>query len=257
MSRIKKQFDLTGKVAIVTGASKGIGESICWGLAEHGAKVVVSSRKQDAVDKVASELKAAGYDAIGIEAHVGKMEHLENLVEKTKAQYGGVDILVNNAGTNLAYGPIDQMNEAMYTKIMDVNVKSILFLSNLCYPSMKERGGGSIINVASVAGLKPGLGMGVYNTSKSAAVMLTQSQALDWGPFNIRSNALCPGLVKTKLSEALWTNEKLLHQVENQLALRRMAVPDEMAGLAVFLASDASSYCTGGAFTADGGHMVS
>lgn len=257
MSRIKSRFDLTGKIAIVTGASKGIGESIAWGLAEHGAKVVVSSRKQDAVDKVAAEITAEGMEAIGIEAHVGKAEHLENLVAKTKEIYGGIDILVNNAGTNIGFGPIDTMNESMFDKIMDINVKSIFMLSNLCYPSMKERGGGSIINVASVAGLKPAAAMGIYSVTKSAAVMISQTQALDWGPYNIRSNALCPGLVKTKLSQALWTNEALLKQVENQLAMRRMAVPDEMAGLAVFLASNASSYCTGGVFTADGGHMVS
>lgn len=257
MTRIKKQFDLSGKVAIVTGASKGIGESIARGLAEHGANVVISSRKQAAVDEVAAQLVADGYKAIGVEAHVGKSEHLENLVQATLDKYGGVDILVNNAGTNPAFGPINMIDDAIFNKIMDVNVKSILMLSNLCFESMKERGGGSVINVASVGGLRPGLGMGIYNVTKSAAIMLSQVQALEWGQFNIRSNALCPGLVKTKLSQALWSNEKLLGQVENHLAMRRIAVPDEMAGLAVFLASEASSYCNGGVFTADGGHMVS
>ena len=256
MDRIKKQFDLTGKVAIVTGASKGIGESIARGLAEHGAKVVVSSRKQEAVDAVAESFRKDGYEAIGVACHVGDEEQLKNLVDQTMAKYGGVDILVNNAATNPVFGPIVESTGELFDKIMNVNVKACMLLANLCYPSMKERGGGSVINIASVEGLKPSFGLGMYSISKSAVIMLSQNQAKEWGSVGIRSNALCPGLIQTKFSAALWKNEAVLNQVEKHLPSGRMAQPDEMAGLALFLASDASSYCTGSVFTADGGHMI-
>lgn len=254
--QIKEQFDLTGKVAIVTGASKGIGESIARGLAEFGAKVIVSSRSQESVDEVAAKYKAAGLEATGIACHVGKSEQLKNLIEATEKQYGGVDILVNNAATNPVFGPLADMDEALFDKIMNVNVKACMLLGNLCYPIMKKRGGGSIINIASVEGLKPSFGLSVYSVSKAALIMLSKNQAKEWGPVAIRSNALCPGLVQTKFSSAIWQNESILNQVKNQLPLNRMAQPDEMAGLALFLASNASAYCTGGVYTADGGHMV-
>lgn len=256
MSRIKKQFDLAGKVAIITGASKGIGESIARGLAEFGAKVIVSSRKQDAVDAVAENFKADGLEATGIACHVGDKEQLKNLVEKTVATYGGVDILINNAATNPVFGPLAEADEASFDKIMDINVKACFILANMCFPIMKERGGGSIINIASVEGMKPSFGLGLYSVSKAALLMLTKNQAKEWGSVGIRSNAICPGLIQTKFSSALWQNEAILKQVEKHLPAGRMAQPDEMAGLALFLAADASSYCTGGVFTADGGHMI-
>ena len=256
MNRIKKQFDLTGKVAIVTGASKGIGESIARGLAEHGAKVVVSSRRQEAVDAVAASYRADGFEAIGIACHVGDETQLKNLVDQTIAKYGGVDILINNAATNPTFGPIVEATSEVFDKIMNVNVKACMMLANLCYPSMKERGGGSVINIASVEGMKPSFGLGMYSVSKAAVIMLSQNQAKEWGNVGIRSNAICPGLIQTKFSSALWKNEAVLEQVEKHLPSGRMAQPDEMAGLALFLASDASSYCTGSVFTADGGHMI-
>ncbi len=253
---IKNKFDLSGKVAIITGASKGIGESIARALAEYGAKVVVSSRKQEAVDAVADSIKAEGYEAIGIACHVGDSDQRKNLVQKTVENYGGVDILINNAATNPVFQPLAKVEDDVFDKIMDVNVKACFSLGNLCYPIMKERGGGSVINIASVEGLKPSFGLGLYSVSKSALIMLTQSQAKEWGPKGIRSNAICPGLIQTKFSSALWENEKILKQVESYLPLQRMAQPDEMAGLAVFLASDAASYATGGVYTNDGGHML-
>ena len=253
---VKQKFNLKNKVAIVTGASKGIGESIARGLAEYGAKVVISSRNQEAVDQVANNLKKEGYDALGIACHVGDEDQLKKLVEETMNAYGGVDILVNNAATNPFYGPLDTMENALFDKIMDINVKAPFHLANLCYPIMKKSGGGSIINIASVEGMKPSVGLGLYSVSKAALIMLTKSQAVEWGKFGIRSNAICPGLIKTKFSSALWQNEKILDQVTRHLPAGRMAVPDEMAGLACFLASDASSYCTGSVFTADGGHMI-
>lgn len=254
--RIKSQFNLTGKVAIITGASKGIGESIARGLAEHGAKVVISSRKQDAVDAVAASFKADGLEAIGIACHVGDDDQLKNLVAKTIEHYGGIDILVNNAATNPIFGHLVKNDGEIFDKIMNVNVKACMLLANYCFPSMKSRGGGSVINIASVEGLKPSEGLGLYSVSKAAVIMLTKSQAKEWGKFNIRSNAICPGLIQTKFSAALWKNDAILNTVEKHLPMRRMAQPDEMAGLATFLASDAASYTTGGAFTNDGGHMI-
>jgi len=256
MDRIKQQFNLDGKVAIVTGASKGIGESIARGLAEYGAKVVVSSRKQDAVDAVAASYKADGLEAVGIACHVGDEAQLQNLVSKTVEHYGGVDILINNAATNPVFGPLVEADGTVFDKIMNVNVKACMTLANLCHPIMEKRGGGSVINIASVEGMKPSFGLGMYSISKAAVIMLTQNQAKEWGGAKIRSNAICPGLIQTKFSSALWKNEAILKQVEQHLPSGRMAQPDEMAGLALFLASDASSYCTGSIFTADGGHMI-
>lgn len=256
MEKIANKFNLTGKVAIVTGASKGIGKSIAEGMAEYGAKVIVSSRNQESVDEVAAEIKEAGFEATGIACHVGREDQIKNLVEKTVEKYGGVDILVNNAATNPIFGPIDQAEGVVFDKIMNTNVRAPFLLSNLCYPIMKSRKGGSIINISSVEGLKPGLGLGLYSVSKAALLMLSQNQAKEWGKDGIRANTICPGLIKTKFSKALWTNDSLMGFINQQLPLGRIATPDEMVGLALFLASDASSYCTGGTYTADGGFML-
>lgn len=256
MSRIKKQFNLEGKVAIVTGSSKGIGESIAYGLAEHGAKVVISSRKQDAVDAVAAKFKEDGLEATGIACHVGHEDQLTNLIEQTVATYGGVDILINNAAINPVFGALVEAEGTVFDKIMSVNVKACMLLANLCHPIMSKRGGGSIVNIASIEGLKPSMGLGMYSVSKAALIMLTQSQAREWGHDKIRSNAICPGLIQTKFSAALWSSEAILKQFTEHLPAGRMAQPDEMAGLALFLASDAAGYCTGGVYKADGGHMI-
>jgi NAD(P)-dependent dehydrogenase (short-subunit alcohol dehydrogenase family) len=253
---IQTRFDLQGKVALITGASKGIGEAIARGLAEFGAKVVVSSRKQEAVDAVAAALRADGLEATGIACHVGDPDQIRALVEQTIATYGGVDVLVNNAATNPIFGPLTQAGPDIFDKIMDVNVKACFLLANLCYPSMKARGGGSVINIASVEGLKPTPGLGLYSVSKAALIMLSQSQAREWGTDGIRVNTICPGLIQTKFSAALWQNEKMLQKFTGNIPLSRIAQPEEMAGLAVFLATDAASYCTGSVFTADGGYMV-
>jgi len=253
---IKKLFNIEGKVAIITGSSKGIGEAIARGLAEHGAKVVISSRKQEAVDAVVEKFKADGLDAIGIACHVGKAEQRKNLIDQVTEQCGGVDILVNNAATNPVFCGVEQVNEEAFDKIMGVNVKAPWALSNLVMPSMEKRKGGAIINISSVEGLKPSMGLGVYSTSKAALIMLTQNQAKEWGKYNIRSNALCPGLIKTKFSSAIWQNEGTLKHVEQMIPSGRMGTPEEMAGLAVLLASDAGAYMTGGVYMADGGFMV-
>ncbi len=256
MDRIKQQFELKGKVAIITGSSKGIGESIARGMAELGASVVVSSRNQEAVEGVAESFKKDGLEAVGISCHVGDSDQLKNLVDKTIEKYGRIDILVNNAAINPTFAPLLQANAELFDKVMNVNVRACMLLGNLCQPHMEKNGGGSIINIASVEGLKPSYGLGVYSVSKAALIMLTQTQAKEWGSAKVRSNAICPGLIQTKFSSALWKNEAILKEFITHLPSGRMAQPDEMAGLACFLASDASSYCTGGVYNADGGHMV-
>ena len=256
MPTIQDQFQLTGRVAIVTGASKGIGKAIARGLAELGASVVVSSRKQAAVDAVAAEFAADGLTATGVACHVGDEDQLRHLVEQTTGTYGGVDILVNNAATNPVFGPLEQMDGAVFDKVMGVNVRACMLLANLCKPSMSERGHGSVINIASVEGLRPSPNMSIYSVSKAALIMLTQTQAREWGADGIRANAICPGLIQTKFSSALWQNEQILNHVVSQLPLQRMAQPEEMVGLACYLASDAAAYSTGGVFTADGGHLI-
>ncbi|SRR5680860_48898 len=257
MGNLNSKFDLHGKVAIVTGSSKGIGKSIARGLAENGARVVVSSRKQEAVDAVAEEFKTDGLEAVGIQCHIGDSEQRKSLIAKTIEQYGRIDILVNNAAINPYYGPLEGSDELVFDKIMEVNVKAPWILSNLALPHMKEKGGGSIINISSVEGLRPGFGLGLYSATKSALIMLTKNQAKEWGRYGVRANVLCPGLIKTKFSEGLWTDEKLVSGLVKALPLNRIAAPDEMAGIVMLLASDAGSYMTGGVYVADGGYMIS
>ena len=253
---IDRQLNLEGKVAIVTGSSKGIGKSIALGLAQKGAQVVISSRKQEACDEVVKEFSEEGLKAIGIACHVGEEDQRKNLVDETVNLFGRIDILVNNAAINPVFGPIENVDPVIFDKIMDVNVKPPWALSNLVLPVMQQINSGSIINIASVEALTPGLGLGLYSTSKAAILMLTKNQAKEWGPYGIRVNAICPGLIQTKFSAALWTNEKLLNKVEKTIPSRRMGQPEEMMGMACLLASDAGSYMTGGVYTADGGYMI-
>ncbi len=256
MPTIQEQFNLSGRVAIITGASKGIGKAMARGLAELGASVVVSSRKQEAVDAVAAEFRADGLAATGIACHVGDGAQVQALVDKSIETYGGIDILINNAATNPVFGPLEQMTAEVFDKVMNVNVRACMLLANLCKPSMAERGHGSIINIASVEGMKPSPMMSIYSVSKAALIMLTQSQAREWGSDGIRANAICPGLIQTKFSAALWQNEQILDHFVSQTPSGRMAQPTEMVGLAAYLASDAGSFSTGGVFTADGGYMI-
>ena len=257
MNTISNKFDLSEKVAIITGSSKGIGKSIARGLAENGAKVIVSSRKQGVVDKVAEAFKEDGLEAAAIQCHIGDADQREALISKTIATYGRIDILVNNAAINPYYGPLEGSDEAVFDKIMDVNVKAPWLLSNLALPHMKATNGGSIINISSVEGLRPGFGLGLYSATKAALIMLTKNQAKEWGRYGVRANVICPGLIKTKFSEGLWADEQLVERFTKALPLKRIASPEEMAGLVMLLASDAGSYITGGVFVADGGYMVS
>lgn len=249
-------FSLKGKTALITGASKGIGEAIARLFANCGAQVIINSRKQDELDKVAQSIQSAGGICTGIAANAGDIAACKMLIEEVVSRFGGIDILVNNAASNPVFGPVVQCEEWAFDKIMQVNVKAPFELGKLVYPIMKERGGGAVINISSIAGLTPDPGLGIYSVSKAALNMLTKVTAKEWGADKIRVNAICPGLIKTKFSEALWQNEKWLNQFVKQLPIARMGTVEEIAGLALLLASDAGGYCTGTVFTADGGITI-
>lgn len=250
------QFDLSKKVAIVTGASKGIGEAIAMQLAAAGAQVVVSSRKLEAVQAVADQINTDQGKASAFAANAGSIEELKALYQYTVDTYGGVDILVNNAAANPVFGPVIKTEEEAFDKIMNVNVKGPFELAKLCYKSMKERGGGSVINISSVGGISPEHYLGIYSVSKAALISLTKVMAKEWGVAGIRANVICPGLIKTKFSEALWSNDQIAEPMIKQLPLPRIGEVDDIRGLALFLAADASAYSTGGVFTADGGYTI-
>ncbi len=255
-SALRQQFDLSGKVAIVTGASKGIGQAIAAGLAEFGAKVVVSSRKLEAVEGVAAELRQAGAEATAVAAHVGDMNAARALVDRAVELYGGVDIVVNNAAANPFFGALVHTDEGLFDKIMHVNVQGPLEIAKRAFPIMEARGGGSIINISSVGGISPEPMLGIYSVSKAALISLSKVMAAEWGPAKVRVNAVCPGLVKTKFSAALWQSDEILNQFLSHVPLGRIAAPEEIAPLVVFLASPAAGYCTGGVYVADGGHLI-
>jgi dehydrogenase/reductase SDR family member 4 len=256
MSTPNQIFDLSGKIALITGASKGIGEAIAKYLAAAGASVVINSRKQEDLDEVANEINKNGGKCIGLAANAGDVESCKQLVRKVIEQFGGIDILVNNAATNPVFGGLLQAEEWAFDKIMNVNVKAPFELSKLVHASMKSRGGGSIINISSIAGITPDQGLGLYSISKAALNMLTKASAKEWGGDGIRVNSICPGLIKTKFSKALWDNEDILKKFTKHIAISRMGTVEEIAGLALYLASDASSYTTGGIFSADGGTTI-
>ncbi|RIW14586.1 SDR family oxidoreductase [Algoriphagus lacus] len=249
-------FSLEGKVALVTGASKGIGFSIAEIFAAAGAKVVISSRKQDALDEMANKLIAKGYEVTGIACNVGNMAELPGLVEKTVAKYGTIDILVNNAASNPVFGPVHETSLEAFDKIMDVNVKAPFHLCRLCFPYLRKSAAASVINISSIGGISPETGLGIYSVSKAALISLTKVFAKEWGEAKIRVNAICPGLIQTKFSEALWTNDKIMSMIMKQLAIKRAGTSEEIGALALFLASPASSYSTGSVFTADGGFTI-
>ena len=254
--KVQEQFSLDGKVALITGASRGIGESMARGLAEAGAKIVISSRRQEAVSELAQQIVDSGGEALGVGAHVGQSEDLEHLVNETVQHFGAVDILINNAATNPIFGPILDADARAFDKIMDVNVKGPMLLSQRCFHLMQKRGGGSIINVSSIGGVSPEPLLGLYSASKAALISMTKAMAKEWGGAGVRVNALCPGLVKTRFSSAIWQNPEMLEASVGEQPLPRMAEPEEMVGMALFLASDASAYCTGGVYMVDGGHTI-
>ena len=249
-------FDLTGKVALVTGASRGIGESIARLLAAYGAQVIVSSRKIDDCQKVADSIIADGGKASALACHVGEMDQIESAFKSIKADFGQLDILVNNAAANPYFGHILDTDLGAYNKTVDVNVRGYFFMSIAAGKMMKEQGGGVILNTASVNGVRPGHMQGIYSITKAAVISMTQSFAKECGPHNIRVNALLPGLTETKFASALTTNDKILKTALMQIPLGRVAQPDEMAGTVLCLVSDASSYTTGTTVTVDGGFLA-
>lgn len=249
-------FNLNGKVALVTGASKGIGEAIAHVYAAAGAQVVVSSRKLEAVKPVAEAINQNGGKAVAIACHMGNLTDIVNLVDQAVKELGTIDIIVNNAATNPVFGPVVNTSEDAFNKIMDVNVKGPFELAKQVYPILKAKKSGSIINISSIGGLRPEYGLGIYSVSKAALISLTKVLAKEWGDDNIRANVICPGLIKTKFSEALWSNDKIMNMMMKALPIKRVGTPEEIAALALYLAADASAYTTGAVFTADGGFTI-
>jgi len=250
-------FDLTGKVAIVTGSSRGIGRAIAEALADHGAKVVISSRKAPACQEVADAINArhAGA-AIVVPASISSKEELQNLVDETRRQLGRIDILVCNAASNPYFGPMAGISDEQFRKILDNNVIANHWLVQLAAPDMVERGSGSIIIVSSVGGLTSSTVIGAYNISKAADLQLVRNLAAEFGPQGVRVNAIAPGLVRTDFARALWENPDILKRVTSVAALKRIGEPRELAGAAIFLASDAASFVTGTTLTVDGGYTA-
>ena len=250
-------FSLAGKVAIVTGGSRGIGRSIAVALAEAGADICVAARKVEALEESVAAIRATGRKGIAVPTNVRDMDALQNLVNETKAQLGRIDILVNNAATNPVFGPIANIDERAWDTTMNTNVKSAFFLSKMVREAIKEHGaGGTIINVSSTGGFRAGGGLGTYSVSKAAIIMLTQVCAKEWGVDGIRVNCIAPGLIKTEFSRALWDNEAALKNSRAQSPLRRIGEPDEMAGACVYFASEASSFTTGQTLILDGGGLA-
>ena len=249
----RSRFSLDGRVALVTGASRGIGSAIAHALAEQGALVILSSRKQADLEVEAERINSRFPDrAVAIAAHAGKAEDLQRLVDGAMARFGRIDILVNNAATNPYFGPVLSAELSAWDKTFEVNLRGVFLLTKLVYEASMEKKGGAIVNVASVGGLRPGLGLGVYNVTKAGVIMLTRQLARELGGA-VRVNAVAPGLVKTRFAEALWGNEAILERVLAANPMGRIGMPDEIAGAVAFLASDAASYINGEVLVIDGG----
>jgi len=251
------KFRLPGKVALVTGGSRGIGKAIALGLAEAGADVVLASRKLPDLQVVAQEISQMGRRALPVPANVRHLPEIDNLVKKSIEEFGRIDILVNNAGTNPVFGSVFNIDEKAWEVTIGLNLKGYFFLSQAVGKIMRDKGGGTIINTASAVGIRPDFGLGIYSISKAGVIMLTQVLAQEWGQYNIRVNAIAPGFVRTKFSEAMWRNPVTAKESANNTVLGRIAEPEEMVNAALFLASEASSYMTGQTLVLDGGHFSS
>jgi len=251
-----KPFELDGKVSVVTGSSRGIGRSIAEHLAAAGAKVVISSRKADACEQVAQAIRAAGGQAAAVPANIGDKGQLDNLVSETRRLWGHIDILVCNAASNPYYGPMAGLPDDAFNKILQNNVIANHWLCNLVLPEMAQRKDGVIIIVSSIGGLKGSAALGAYAISKAADMQLARNLAVEWGKHNIRANCIAPGLIKTDFARALWENSKLLAHYETTTPLGRIGDPDDIGGIAVFLASRAGAFVTGQTIVADGGITI-
>lgn len=253
MEEIRKKFSLENKVAIVTGASRGIGQEIAVLFSKAGAKVVIASRKFQDLQIVADEINNQGGKAVAIPCHAGKYEDIKNLVSKTVEVFGKVDILVNNAAANPVFGWAQDVDEAAWDKIFEVNLKGYFLLIKEVVKIMVKQNSGCIINISSTAGIKPIPFLGVYSISKAGVIHLTKVFAQELAQYNIRVNCIAPGVVKTKFSRALWENEDIYQEVIKQTPMKRIAMPDEIAPTALFLASEAASYITGEVIVVSGG----
>jgi len=250
-------MDVSGKVAIVTGASRGIGEAIARALARHGASVVLAARKIEGLNQVTDAIRKDGGEATAIACHAGREDELQKLVEQSVAYYGKVDVLVNNAATNPYFGPLLNVEWPAWDKTFEVNTKGYFMAARAVIKHLQERkAGGSIVNIASVAGLGAAAFQGVYGMTKAAVISMTQTLAFELGGSGIRVNAIAPGLVETKFAGALLQNQEAVKRMESQAPLRRIGQPDDIAGLALFLASDAANFITGQTYVADGGQRL-
>lgn len=249
-------FDLEGKVALITGSTKGIGKAIAERMAEQGAAVVISSRNQDACDEVAAEIVARGHKAVGIACNINHKEQLEQLVAKSKAALGKIDILVCNAALNPYFGTSQDIPDEAFDKVMSANIGSVHRLCQLVIPGIAQEGGGSVVIISSIGGLKGTSALGAYAISKAADMQIARNLAVEWGPQNVRVNCIAPGLVKTDFAKALWDNPDIYAATVKNYPLRRIGEPDEIAGAAVFLASRAGSFTTGQTLVIDGGGTI-
>ncbi len=250
------RFNLQGKNAIVTGATRGIGLAIARGFADAGANVTICGRKQETVDAAVEELAAYQDHVLGVAAHVGKSEDVARLVSEAQKRFGAVNVLVNNAGTNPYFGPIVESDERAWDKTFEVNLKGPYLLSRILAKSMMESGGGSIVNIASIAGLRAAPLQGIYSVTKAGLIMLTKALARECGRKKVRVNCICPGVIRTHLSEALWKDEARAKAFIEQKALGRLGETDEIVGAAIYFASEASSFTTGAVLTIDGGMVI-
>lgn len=250
------RFDLTGKVALVAGASRGIGEAIAHGFAEHGASVICSSRRVEDCQKVADAIVAKGGTASAMTLHLGEIDTHDDALAAVMAQYGRLDILINNGATNPYFGPAHDAPERAYDKTMEVNVKGPYFLSAKAIPLMMKSGGGAIVNVASVDGIQPGIGRVIYGMTKAAVINMTKGMAKEYGDHNIRVNALLPGFTDTKIAAALKEAPGMQEFMNANFAIKRMAQPEEMVGAVLYMVSDEGSYFTGQGMVVDGGAII-
>ncbi|MCC6319284.1 MAG: SDR family oxidoreductase [Gemmatimonadaceae bacterium] len=250
------RYDLSDQTALVTGGTRGIGRAIAAALARSGARVVVSSRKAAAVESTVAELREEGSNVEGIPANVGRLDEVYSLAEACLSRFARVDILVNNAAANPVFGGVEDTTPEAYAKIMDVNLRAPFELARRLMPAMKANGRGAIVNISSIGGLTPERGLGMYSVSKAALISLTQVMAREWGTHGIRANAICPGFIQTDFSQVLWSDDTVMENIIGKQPISRLGTPEDVAEMAVFLASPAASFCTGGVYLVDGGYLL-